>query len=246
MDRWYREDRSAFSDIIHSLKEYLCYLRDSRVREVCLPEGEDPASDMSPDQEQAASNGKKIPPPLSLERVREELGDCRRCGLASSRTRIVFGEGNAHARILFIGEGPGYEEDMTGIPFVGKAGKLLTQILERGMGIARTEVYICNVVKCRPPQNRDPHEDEIAACFPFLEKQIDSIRPQVIITLGLHAARSLLGIQPSMTLVRGRWHSYKGIPVMPTYHPAYVLRNYTSEIRRQVWDDVREALKALE
>jgi len=178
-----------------------------------------------------------------LETVRRELGDCTRCGLAAGRTQIVFGDGNPHADLMFIGEGPGQEEDRRGLPFVGRAGELLTQMIEKGLGIPRSEVYICNIVKCRPPNNRTPLDGEVAACRPFLEGQIAAVRPKVIVALGKPAASALLGRNVAITKLRGTWHSFAGIPLMPTLHPAYVLRQYTSENRRNVWQDLKAALE---
>jgi uracil-DNA glycosylase family 4 len=178
-----------------------------------------------------------------LEGVRRELGDCTRCGLAAGRTQIVFGDGNPHADLMFIGEGPGQEEDRRGLPFVGRAGELLTQMIEKGLGIPRSEVYICNIVKCRPPNNRTPLDGEVAACRPFLEGQIAAIRPKVIVALGRPAASALLGRNVAITKLRGTWHSFAGIPLMPTLHPAYVLRQYTPENRRNVWQDLKAALE---
>jgi DNA polymerase len=182
----------------------------------------------------------------SLEAIRQRLGDCQRCALAKGRKTIVFGDGNPNADILFIGEGPGAEEDKRGLPFVGRAGELLTRMIERGMGIPRADVYICNIVKCRPPGNRDPEPEEVAACRPFLDAQIDSVAPRVIVTLGRPAASVLLGREVSITRLRGNWQDYRGIPVMPTFHPAFILRQYTEQNRRLVWDDLKAAKKAAE
>lgn len=179
----------------------------------------------------------------SLELVRETLGDCRRCGLCSGRTHIVFGDGNPDADILFVGEGPGETEDLRGLPFVGRAGELLTQMIEKGMGISRSQVYICNIVKCRPPNNRNPLPPEVTACRPFLDGQIAAVQPKVIVSLGKPAASLLLGREVAITRVRGRWHEYRGTPLMPTLHPAYVLRQYTPENRRAVWEDLMQALE---
>jgi DNA polymerase len=182
----------------------------------------------------------------SLEAIQERLGDCQRCALSEGRKSIVFGDGNPNADILFIGEGPGAEEDKRGVPFVGRAGELLTRMIERGMGIPRADVYICNIVKCRPPGNRDPEPEETAACRPFLDAQIDSVAPRVIVTLGRPAASVLLGREVAITRLRGNWQEYRGIPVMPTFHPAYVLRQYTEQNRRMVWQDLKAALEAAE
>ena len=175
--------------------------------------------------------------------MRARLGDCTRCPLSAGRNTIVFGDGNPDADILFVGEGPGAEEDKRGLPFVGRAGELLTRMIERGMGIPRSQVYICNIVKCRPPQNREPAPNEIAACRPFLDEQIDAVAPKVIVTLGRPATGVLLGRDVSITRVRGVWHDYRGTPVMPTFHPAFILRQYTEENRRLVWQDLKAALE---
>lgn len=179
----------------------------------------------------------------ALAGVREELGDCTRCGLHERRTQIVFGDGNPDADLLFVGEGPGEQEDRQGIPFVGRAGELLTQMIESGLGIPRSSVYICNVVKCRPPQNRTPLPDEVETCSPFLEAQIAAVNPKVIVALGKPAASRLLGRDVPITRVRGTWHEYQGIPLMPTLHPAFILRQYTQENRRNVWNDLKAALE---
>jgi uracil-DNA glycosylase family 4 len=178
----------------------------------------------------------------TLESVRAELGDCRRCRLCEERTQIVFGDGNPRAELMFVGEGPGAEEDRTGLPFVGRAGELLTAMIEKGLGIPRRDVYICNIVKCRPPGNRTPLADEARTCGTFLDGQIAAIRPKVIVALGKPATSLLLGRDVAITRVRGTWQSYKGIPLMPTLHPAFVLRQYTEENRRAVWSDLRAAL----
>ncbi len=178
----------------------------------------------------------------TLEGVRAVLGDCKRCRLCEQRTQIVFGDGNPHAELMFVGEGPGVEEDRTGLPFVGRAGELLTAMIEKGLGIPRRDVYICNIVKCRPPGNRTPLADEARTCGVFLDGQIAAVRPKVIVALGKPAASLLLAREVAITRVRGTWHTYKGIPLMPTFHPAFVLRQYTEENRRAVWSDLRAAL----
>ncbi len=181
----------------------------------------------------------------SLESVEETLHDCDRCGLCRARSKIVFGSGNANADLMFIGEGPGEQEDRQGLPFVGPAGELLTSMIEKGIKIPRSEVYICNIVKCRPPRNRNPLPDEVAACKPFLDSQIDAIQPKVIVSLGKPAAGLLLGREVASTRLRGRWQEYRGIPLMPTLHPAYILRQYTAENRRLVWEDLKAAVERI-
>jgi uracil-DNA glycosylase family 4 len=181
--------------------------------------------------------------PRTLEQVRAHLGECTRCPLHAGRTKLVFGDGNAHAELMFVGEGPGEQEDLSGLPFVGRAGELLTQMIERGLQIPRASVYIANAVKCRPPGNRTPLPNEVAACREFLDGQIDAIRPKVIVALGKPATSLLLGRDVAITRVRGSWHDYRGYPVMPTFHPAFLLRQYTPENRRLVWEDLKAALE---
>ena len=180
--------------------------------------------------------------PTSLEDLREDIGDCRRCKLYQDRTNLVFGEGTPKARLVFVGEGPGREEDLEGRPFVGEAGRLLTRII-KAMGLTRESVYICNVVKCRPPNNRDPEAEEIDSCLPFLRRQLSLIQPDVICALGRVAAQSLLGKAFRITRERGKWHAFMDIPLMPTYHPAYLLRNPTA--KREVWEDIQEIMRHL-
>jgi len=180
-----------------------------------------------------------------LDAIRAEIGDCRRCTLCEQRRSVVFGEGNPDARVVFVGEGPGEEEDKSGRPFVGRAGELLTKMIE-AVGWRREDVYICNIVKCRPPGNRDPQPLEVTTCEPFLHQQLHSIAPAAIITLGKPAISALIGRPVAITKLRGRWLEWQGIPVMPTYHPAYLLRNYTRETRQAVWDDLRAVRERVE
>lgn len=183
----------------------------------------------------------------ALEKLNSEsVKGCSRCGLHKSRTQTVFGEGDPDAAICFVGEGPGKDEDASGRPFVGKAGQKLDEMI-RAMGLERAQVYICNIVKCRAyltdiGKDRPPSDEETAACTPFLMKQLEIVRPRVIVTLGLPSTRFLLKSKDSMTRMRGKWQTWRGIRVMPTWHPAYVLRNYTSETRAQVWDDLKKVL----
>jgi uracil-DNA glycosylase family 4 len=179
----------------------------------------------------------------SLEELRAAIGDCRRCKLCSGRTNLVFGVGNPHAALMFVGEGPGRDEDLQGEPFVGRAGQLLTDIITKGMGLKREDVYIANVVKCRPPENRNPEPDEVAACEPFLKKQIDLIRPKIIVGLGKFAVQTLLQSKMPITKLRGNWHSYHGIKLMPTFHPAYLLRNPAD--KKLVWEDIKKVIKEM-
>ncbi|MCX7846970.1 MAG: uracil-DNA glycosylase [bacterium] len=188
-----------------------------------------------------------VPPPgdraSQLRALRAFIGDCQRCPiLARSRTQIVFGVGNPHAEIMFVGEAPGADEDAQGIPFVGRAGQLLTNIIEKGMGLRRADVYIANILKCRPPNNREPLPDEVANCTPFLHEQLAIVKPRVIVALGAYAARYLTGSSTPISKLRGTFHHYRDIPVMPTFHPAYLLRNYSPENRRMVWEDMKKVL----
>ena len=177
-----------------------------------------------------------------LEAVRTELGECTRCKLHKTRTNIVFGVGSPEARLMFVGEAPGEDEDLQGYPFVGKAGQLLTKMIE-AMGMQREDVYICNTVKCRPPNNRNPEPDELLACEPFLKGQLVAVKPEAIVTLGKFAAQALLREQTPITRLRGQWREYEGIPVMPTFHPAYLLRSPAE--KGKVWDDLKQVMKRL-
>jgi len=177
-----------------------------------------------------------------LHGVQAELGDCQRCTLAAGRNKIVFGTGNPCTELLFVGEGPGRDEDRQGLPFVGAAGDLLNRIIQ-AMGFTRPEVYIANVVKCRPPNNRNPLPDEVATCFPFLTRQIETIAPRAIVALGGVAAQTLLSSTEPVSRMRGRFHDFRGIPVMPTYHPAYLLRN--AGAKKTVWLDMQQVMRLL-
>jgi uracil-DNA glycosylase family 4 len=176
----------------------------------------------------------------TLQHIRLDLGDCQRCRLARDRKNIVFGAGSSSAKIVFVGEGPGFDEDQQGEPFVGAAGQLLTKIIE-AIHLSREQVYICNIVKCRPPRNRNPQPDEINTCFQFLDRQIAAIRPDFICALGSVAAQTLLNTDVPISRLRGRFHDYKGIKLLPTYHPAYLLRN--PEKKRDVWEDMKMLMK---
>ena len=212
---------------------HLAWLRDAGVREVppAVPPSVKPAA--------YSSNDKGCGSPELLA-IRTRVGECMRCKLHGGRTRLVFGVGNPSARLLFVGEGPGADEDLQGEPFVGRAGQLLTKMIE-AMGFARSEVYIANVVKCRPPGNRDPEPDEIEACEPFLKAQIAAIRPQVIVALGRFAVQTLLRDATPISRQRGRWREYEGVKLMPTFHPAYLLRNPAE--KRSAWDDLQLVMK---
>jgi uracil-DNA glycosylase family 4 len=178
----------------------------------------------------------------SLEKISEDIGECTRCKLHKGRNKIVFGSGDAKARLVFIGEGPGRDEDIQGLPFVGRAGKLLTSMIE-AMGLKREQVYICNVVKCRPPDNRTPEKDEVATCSPFLYRQIRVIAPKAIVCLGAVAAQSLLATNQSVSRYRGEWLEYLGTKLMVTYHPAYLLRNPSA--KGEVWKDLQKVMAEL-
>ncbi|MBI3183012.1 MAG: uracil-DNA glycosylase [Myxococcales bacterium] len=203
----------------------------------------DPAPLFSPGQASLGLIPQEPPaeaPRQTLDEVRRELGDCSRCKLGPGRTNLVFGVGNPKAPLVFVGEGPGADEDAQGIPFVGKAGQLLTKMIE-AMGFRRDDVYICNVVKCRPPGNRNPEPDEIEACEPFLKAQLRAIRPKAIVALGKFAAQTLLRDPTPITRLRGVWRTYDGTPLMPTFHPAYLLRQPGE--KRVAWADLQEVMR---
>ena len=178
----------------------------------------------------------------TLLNVREDLGECTRCKLHKTRNKIVFGDGSAKAQLVFVGEGPGADEDAQGLPFVGRAGKLLTQMIE-AMGLQRGDVYICNVVKCRPPGNRQPEKDEVDACSPYLFRQLDALQPKAIVCLGATAAQTLLQTNRSISQFRGQWLDFRGFKMMPTYHPAYLLRNPAA--KSDVWKDLQKVMAEL-
>lgn len=183
----------------------------------------------------------------TLLEIQQDIGDCRRCRLCEQRSKIVFGSGNEQARLVFVGEGPGADEDAQGLPFVGRAGQLLTQMIENtaskeGIPIRRADVYICNVVKCRPPENRTPQPDEMEMCGQFLVRQLAAIRPRAICALGSTAAKALLATKDGVTRLRGNWHKWRDIPAMVTYHPSYLLRPYNQNAKREAWDDLKKVL----
>jgi uracil-DNA glycosylase len=178
----------------------------------------------------------------SLERISADIGDCKRCRLCEQRNKIVFGSGHSRAQLVFVGEGPGRDEDIQGLPFVGRAGKLLTQMIE-AMGLKRDEVYICNVVKCRPPENRAPEPDEMETCSPFLYRQLAVIQPRAVVCLGAIAFQALYGAKQSVSRLRGQWLEFRGIPMLATYHPAYLLRNPNA--KGEVWEDLKKVMAHL-
>lgn len=239
------------------LRRYLEYFRDLGIREIY----HGPASRAASQPQDAALFEQDAPEPATsllidagqeepaetLEQIRADLGECTRCRLHQGRTQIVFGDGNPRAQLVFVGEGPGADEDAQGIPFVGRAGQLLTQMIENtarreGIELLRSDVYICNVVKCRPPNNRTPEADEIETCSPFLFRQLAAIRPKAICALGATAARALLGTREGVTKLRGRWYRWRDIPVMVTYHPSYLLRPYNQNAKREAWEDLKKLL----
>jgi DNA polymerase len=183
----------------------------------------------------------------TLEKIVQDIGDCKRCRLHERRNKIVFGTGNEQAKLVFVGEGPGADEDEQGMPFVGRAGQLLTQMIEgtakkEGIPLIRKDVYICNVVKCRPPENRTPFPDEMEICGQFLFRQLEAIRPTAICALGSTAAKALLGTKDGVMRLRGKWHKWRDIPVLVTYHPSYLLRPYNQNAKREAWEDLKKVL----
>jgi len=226
--------------LIQQARQHLLFYQEMGLEAVPRP-APAPARRAAPDP--APQTGQESAAGAALLELREiEIGDCRRCKLCAARQTIVFGDGSPDARLMFVGEGPGADEDRQGLPFVGRAGQLLNDII-KAMGYARKEVYIANVVKCRPPENRTPQPDEVAACTPFLFKQIELIQPRVIVALGSPAAQSLLGTTAGITKIRGTFREYNGIRVMPTFHPAYLLRNPAA--KREVWDDMQQVMAYL-
>jgi len=188
-----------------------------------------------------------VPEGDTLNRIREDIGECTRCKLHKGRTKIVFGSGNEQARLAFVGEGPGADEDASGLPFVGRAGQLLTKMIEGtaekdGIPLKREDVYICNVVKCRPPENLTPEPDEMEICGQFLFRQLMAIRPKAVCALGSTAAKALLGTREGVMKLRGRWHKWGEVPVIVTYHPSYLLRPYNHNAKREAWEDLKKAL----
>jgi len=223
-----------------ALKNYLEDLKESGIDE--LPYGAAAAlAGDQPGYAKAEVEGRTMAAE-TLEEIRADLGECRRCPLCISRNNIVFGVGSNKAPVLFVGEAPGRDEDIQGEPFVGEAGQLLTKMII-AMGYQRSEVYICNLLKCRPPDNRNPLPDEIAQCSPFLLRQVKAIAPKAIVALGTFSAQTLLGSTEPISRLRGRFHDYHGIPLMPTFHPAYLLRS--PEKKREVWADLQQVMKLL-
>ncbi len=241
------ELQAAFADILTQVRMHLEYQQMLGVGSI--PVRTDVPVRVNP--ERSMTSAASTPVPFSdhagqipagqnktgLDSLREELAGCTRCKLHTGRTNIVFGEGNPRAALVFVGEGPGFEEDQQGRPFVGAAGQLLTDIIVKGMKLKREDVYICNIVKCRPPDNRNPEPDEIESCEPFLLRQLQEIKPKVIVALGNIAAKTLLKTSRGITALRGAWQTCQGIPLMPTFHPAYLLRN--PKDKALVWKDIQ-------
>jgi len=227
-------------ELVDEARAWLAWAQDSGLR-ILTPE----ARKGAPAGEAAAQETVRPEVPVKLpllEGVRGEMGECTRCKLHKTRTNIVFGVGSPEARLMFVGEAPGEDEDLQGFPFVGKAGQLLTKMIE-AMGYARGDVYICNVLRCRPPGNRNPEPDEVASCEPFLKKQLGAIRPRMIVALGKFAVQCLLRDDSPIGRLRGNLRSYEGIPLMPTFHPAYLLRDPSK--KKLAWDDLKAVNAAL-
>jgi uracil-DNA glycosylase family 4 len=262
------DQHKEMQQTLQSLRVYLENLLDTGVDGLPLLAGEEPAryeglhdekfsgmgdvSDHGNITEEAPGESHKehspadmgaVLPVEALEDIKGELGNCARCSLGTSRKNLVFGVGNPKADLVFVGEAPGRDEDLQGIPFVGRAGELLTSMIHR-MGFNRDDVYICNVLKCRPPSNRDPLPSEIETCHPYLLRQLKSVSPKVIVALGTFAAQTLLQTKEPISRLRGRFHDYHGIPLMPTFHPSFLLRN-GSEMRWVVWEDMVQVLKQM-
>jgi uracil-DNA glycosylase len=223
-----------------TLRRELELLRDLGFTELDLGGTESPSGGVAPRASARAAESSEATE--SLGRLRHEAMSCERCALSPTRTTVVFGTGNPQAELMFIGEAPGRDEDLAGEPFVGRAGKLLTDIIE-AMTLDRDEVYIANVIKCRPPGNRNPEPEEIESCRPYLRRQIELVSPRVIVTLGKFAYQSLLDTTAPISQSRGRWQRYDGVKVMPTYHPAYLLRNPSA--KREVWEDMKKVMHEL-
>jgi uracil-DNA glycosylase family 4 len=230
-------------EVLEEARRHLLWLRDAGFREMTAspprPQSPTPAATVQPAADASVEKGCGSEQLLA---IRRELGDCSRCKLAGGRTHLVFGVGNPAAELMFVGEGPGADEDQQGEPFVGKAGQLLTKMIE-AMGFRRDEVYIANVVKCRPPENRNPEPDEIEACEPFLRAQIGAISPKIIVALGKFAAQTLLRDPTAISRLRGAWREYEGVRLMPTFHPAYLLRSPGEKAK--AWEDLKLVVREL-
>ena len=226
------------------LRNYLEFYRDLGIHSIY---NRVPVTATAPPADSTAVLPTLAPQSDTLEAIRADIGDCKLCRLCEGRKTIVFGSGNERASLVFVGEGPGADEDEQGLPFVGRAGQLLTQMIDNtsakeGIPIRRSDVYICNVVKCRPPENRTPLPDEMEICGQFLFRQIMAIKPKAICALGSTAMKALLNTKEGITKSRGKWHKWHGIPVMVTYHPSYLLRQYNQTARREAWEDLKTLL----
>ena len=236
------------------LRRYLAFYQDLGIQTLFrkIPEIPLPVEDLLPPPAAAEQSlfpilDSPAPEDDSLAKIREDIGECTRCRLHAGRSRIVFGSGNPQARLVFVGEGPGAEEDAQGLPFVGRAGQLLTQMIEgtarkEGIPLRREDVYICNVVKCRPPENRTPLPDEMETCGQFLFRQLAVIRPRAICALGATAVRALLDRRDGVTRMRSQWYRWRDIPVMVSYHPSYLLRPYNQNAKREAWEDLKKVM----
>ena len=233
------------------VRRRLEFARDLGISEVYLRPAPAAAAPVAPPEPPPMNLPFELPPLSpeddSLDKISSDIGDCKRCRLCEGRNKIVFGSGNPESRLVFVGEGPGADEDAQGLPFVGRAGQLLTQMIENtaskeGIAIRRPDVYICNVVKCRPPENRTPLPDEMETCGQFLFRQLTVIQPKAICCLGSTAAKALLGTKEGVTKLRGRWQRWRDIPVMVTYHPSYLLRPYNQDAKREAWEDLKKVL----
>jgi DNA polymerase len=234
--------QERFRSVVVGFRAFVEEARDSFAEG--FPRKEGVAKSPAPQTVPAFASPRIASPQDALRAIRDEIGDCRRCKLAGGRTHIVFGVGNPRADLMFVGEGPGEDEDRKGEPFVGRAGQLLTEIITNGMGLRRSDVYIANVVKCRPPGNRNPEPDEIAACQPFLAAQIDAVAPRVIVALGKFAAQTLLATTMPISKLRGRWFDFRGRRLMPTFHPSYLLR--TPSEKKLAWEDIKLVMQELD
>ena len=230
------------------LRRYLAYYQDLGI-DTLYRRGTAPSRSRLSSEPQGVSEPRALAsgPTETLAQIRDDIGDCRRCPLHEGRSKIVFGDGNEQAKLVFVGEGPGADEDEQGLPFVGRAGQLLTQMIEgtarkEGIPLRRAEVYICNVVKCRPPGNRTPLPEEMETCGQFLFRQLQAIRPKAICALGATAAKALLERKEGVTRMRGNWYRWRGIPVMVTYHPSYLLRPYNQSAKKEAWEDLKKVL----
>jgi DNA polymerase len=247
-------ERQALRELVAATRARLEWCRDTGAEYVdASTPAVVPAAAAPPEREGSPSRpdpavtdlfvGREVREAAALPELRAAIGDCQRCKLAPHRTHLVFGVGSPDADLVFVGEAPGRDEDLKGEPFVGRAGQLLTEIIVKGMKLRREDVYIANIIKCRPPQNRNPEPDEIAACEPFLVRQLEILHPRVIVALGTFAAQALLRTRTPITRLRGVWADYHGIPLMPTFHPAYLLRNPAE--KRAVWQDIQLVMARL-